>query len=82
MTARDHIWAIVLAAGEGRRVSAWTADQRGTVPKQYCSFGEQRAMVHWALERARGVVAPEHIVVVVAEEHVASGHGSSPLYPC
>jgi mannose-1-phosphate guanylyltransferase len=69
MTTRDHLWAVVLAAGEGRRVSAWTADARGAVPKQYCSFGGPRAMVHWALDRARGVVAPGHVVVVVAEEH-------------
>jgi mannose-1-phosphate guanylyltransferase len=69
MKPRDHLWAVVLAAGEGRRVSAWTADARGAVPKQYYSFGGPRAMVHWALDRARGVVAPGHVVVVVAEEH-------------
>jgi mannose-1-phosphate guanylyltransferase len=70
MRAQEHLWAIVLAAGDGRRVSAWTADAQGaTVPKQYCSFGEQKAMIHWALERARGVVPPEHVVVVVAEGH-------------
>ncbi len=34
-----HVWVIVLAAGEGRRLQSLTTDARGVaVPKQYCSF--------------------------------------------
>ena len=63
-------WAIVLAAGEGRRLAAHTTNGRGvTVPKQYCSFGREACMLQWALARAGRVAAPDRIVTVVAKEH-------------
>jgi mannose-1-phosphate guanylyltransferase len=67
---REHAWAVVLAAGDGLRLSEWTADRSGrAVPKQYCSFGQPRSMLRWALDRACGVVPKEHVVTVVAEQH-------------
>jgi mannose-1-phosphate guanylyltransferase len=67
---REHAWAIVLAAGDGLRLSEWTADRSGrAVPKQYCSFGRPRSMLRWALDRACSVVPKEHVVTVVAEQH-------------
>ena len=70
MKGREHAWAIVLAAGDGLRLSEWTADRSGrAVPKQYCSFGRPRSMLRWALDRACGVVPREHVVTVVAEQH-------------
>ena len=70
MMGREHAWAIVLAAGDGLRLSEWTADRSGrVVPKQYCSFGRRRSMLRWALDRACSVVPKEHVVTVVAEQH-------------
>ncbi len=70
MKGREHAWAIVLAAGDGLRLSEWTADRSGrAVPKQYCSFGRPRSMLRWALDRACSVVPKEHVVTVVAEQH-------------
>jgi mannose-1-phosphate guanylyltransferase len=70
VSQQSHLWSIVLAAGDGRRVSGLTTDAEGAaVPKQYCSFGRPRPMLHWALDRACGLVPPEHVVVVVAAEH-------------
>jgi len=67
---REHAWAIVLAGGDGLRLSEWTADRSGrAVPKQYCSFGRPRSMLRWALERACSVVSREHVLIVVAREH-------------
>jgi mannose-1-phosphate guanylyltransferase len=67
---REHAWAIVLAAGDGLRLSEWTADRSGrAVPKQYCSFGRPSSMLRWALDRACSVVPKEHVVTVVAEQH-------------
>jgi mannose-1-phosphate guanylyltransferase len=67
---QDHLWAIVLAAGEGRRLSSLTRDARGVpVPKQYCSFGRGRAMLHWALDRAASIAPRDRVVTIVAEEH-------------
>ena len=70
MKGREHAWAIVLAAGDGLRLSEWTADRSGrAVPKQYCSFGRPRSMLRWALDRACSVVPKEHVLTVVAEQH-------------
>ena len=63
-------WAIVLAAGSGTRLRALTRDRSGTdVPKQFCSFLGGRTLLGDALARARRVVPPEHVVVVVAAQH-------------
>jgi mannose-1-phosphate guanylyltransferase len=65
-----NVHAIVLAAGEGRRVSAFTRSADGAhVPKQYCSFGSQTTLLGRALRRARSIAPLERVVVVVAEEH-------------
>lgn len=65
-----HIWVVVLAAGDGRRVSALTADDHGRpVPKQYSTLGGEEPMLRWAIARARGVAPMERVVVVVAEQH-------------
>jgi mannose-1-phosphate guanylyltransferase len=70
VNGREHAWAIVLAGGDGLRLSTWTADQSGlAVPKQYCSFGRPQTMLRWALERACSVVPREHVLIVVAEQH-------------
>jgi mannose-1-phosphate guanylyltransferase len=70
--AGGNTWVIVLAAGEGRRLSALTRGPEGqSVPKQYCSFGQDRCMLQWALARALAVAPLENIVPIVAEEHRA-----------
>ena len=63
-------WAVVLAGGDGTRVSDLTRGVDGTpTPKQYCRFGGTTPMVRWALDRARRVVSPKRVVVVVNESH-------------
>jgi mannose-1-phosphate guanylyltransferase len=66
----NGLWAIILAAGEGSRVKALTTDAvGGAVPKQFCSFGGEKTMLRWTLDRARSIVPPGHVVAVVAEQH-------------
>lgn len=63
-------WAVVLAGGDGRRVSALTRDASGqTVPKQYWSFGGRAPMLRWALARARRVAPAPRVLIVVNEHH-------------
>lgn len=64
MTPRDHLWAIVLAGGEGQRLRALTR-----IPKQFYSFGERGSMLRWALDRAARLVPRERIVPLVVESH-------------
>lgn len=65
--ARDHRWAIVLAGGEGSRLSGLTRDLHGVpVPKQFCSLNGASTLLHDALARASAVAPPERTVVIVA----------------
>lgn len=65
-----RLWAIVLAGGDGRRVSALTRGEAGEpVPKQYFALGGGPPLVRRALRRAAAVVPRSRILVVVAREH-------------
>lgn len=65
-----HLWALVLAAGEGSRLAGLTTDAQGVaVPKQYCSLRGERSLLGEALARARRVVPRHRIVTVVAQQH-------------
>ncbi len=63
-------WAIVLAGGDGTRVRDLTRAPNGdSIPKQYCTFGGDKSLLRLALDRARSVVRPDHVITVVAEQH-------------
>ena len=63
-------WAVVLAGGDGDRVSAMTRDAEGrAVPKQFWCCGGRTPMVRWALARARRVASAARVLVAVKEQH-------------
>jgi mannose-1-phosphate guanylyltransferase len=65
-----QLWAVVLAGGDGTRVSSLSRGSTGEpAPKQYCAFGSGEPLLLQALRRAAGLVARSRIVVVVAEQH-------------
>ena len=65
-----HLWALVLAAGDGTRLSDLTirADG-GPVPKQYCSLRGGPSLLEETLRRAASVARPDHISLIVAAQH-------------
>jgi len=65
-----HLWALVLAAGDGTRLRDLTmrADG-GPVPKQYCSLRGGPSLLEETLHRAANVALPEHISLIVAAQH-------------
>jgi mannose-1-phosphate guanylyltransferase len=70
MTTRYATWAIVLAAGDGIRLSALTTDERGeNVPKQFCSLNGGPSLLQKALQRAGRIVPPERVCAIVARRH-------------
>lgn len=70
MRRSGHLWAIILAAGEGRRLGSLTRDDQGSsVPKQYCAFDGSETMLRWTVKRAARVVPVDQIVTVVAAQH-------------
>ena len=82
MTEESDIWALVLAAGEGRRLQSLTTAASGTtVPKQFCSLYEGPSLLHEALWRARTVTTEDKTCVVVAEQHRRWWEGALWLLP-
>jgi mannose-1-phosphate guanylyltransferase len=70
MSVRQGDWAIVLAAGDGRRLSSFTTDERGdAVPKQFCSLNGGPSLLQAALQRARRIVPSERVCAVLARQH-------------
>ncbi|MHB1215222.1 MAG: sugar phosphate nucleotidyltransferase [Thiobacillus sp.] len=61
---------VVLAAGEGKRLSALTSDEMGRhVPKQFCSLNGGQSLFGLALARARAIVPEDRVCAVVATDH-------------
>lgn len=69
MDPTGQSWAIVLAAGDGTRLSELTTHGGVAIPKQFCSLRGGRSLVGDALARAARIVPRKRIVVVVAREH-------------
>jgi len=66
----EHLWALVLAAGEGSRIRHLTTDAGGrSVPKQYAAFDGKASMLRKTLDRAERIVPRERVAVVVARHH-------------
>lgn len=68
---KDHSpWAIVLAGGEGMRMSPLLRSCLGThYPKQYCTYTGSRSMYQHTLDRAGSIVPKDQIVSVVGQGH-------------
>jgi len=72
MSQTDHIWAMILAAGDGTRLRDLSGDaDGGVIPKQYCTLHGGPTLLENTLRRAQSFAALEHISVVVAEQHRA-----------
>jgi mannose-1-phosphate guanylyltransferase len=63
-------WVIVLAGGEGQRMSRLTQHWLGYHrPKQYCTFVGSRSMLQHTFDRASNLVPEERIVTVIGNGH-------------
>jgi mannose-1-phosphate guanylyltransferase len=70
MSASGATWVIVLAAGDGRRLHSLTTNAAGmAVPKQFCSLRGGDSLLRDAMNRAEAVALPQHICLIVAEQH-------------
>lgn len=80
-----HLWALVLAAGEGSRLRSLTTTADGiAVPKQYCSLHGGPSLLEHAWCRAETLVHEDRVCTVVASQHerwwreaLASRHAAS-----
>jgi mannose-1-phosphate guanylyltransferase len=70
MGSKSKVWALVLAAGDGKRLESLTRTCGGAaIPKQYCSLRAGPSLLHDALRRALAVTTPERVCAVVARKH-------------
>jgi mannose-1-phosphate guanylyltransferase len=66
----DKLWSIVLAGGNGERISAFTHRWMGLpIAKQYCAFVGTRSMLQHTLDRADSLGRREHQLTVIARSH-------------
>jgi mannose-1-phosphate guanylyltransferase len=67
---RIRTYAIVLAGGEGSRLSGLTTTRAGVrVPKQFCSLAGGPTLLRQTLDRAAALMPRDQIHVVVSEAH-------------
>jgi mannose-1-phosphate guanylyltransferase len=72
-----NTWALVLAAGEGTRLSSLTTDAAGhAVPKQYCSLDGGATFLQETLRRAHAICGRDRIAAIVAEQHARWWRGA------
>ncbi len=77
--SNGKIWSLVLAAGEGTRLSSLTTTGGLSVPKQFCSLRGGASLLEEALARGEAVTSGHRVLAVVAERHRRWWEG--PLWP-
>ncbi len=65
----DNLWALVLAAGDGRRLQGLTTRNGLAIPKQCCSLELGPSLLREAIARAAAIAAPDRICAIVAAQH-------------
>jgi mannose-1-phosphate guanylyltransferase len=70
MSDIERCWALVLAAGDGRRLRRLTTTRSGVaVPKQFCSLQRGPSLLHQALRRAQTLATSDRVCTIVAAQH-------------
>jgi mannose-1-phosphate guanylyltransferase len=65
-----HLWSIILAGGNGDRISDLTCEWLGRkIPKQYCSFVGRQSMLQHTIMRAEMIGKREHLRTLIARAH-------------
>ncbi len=69
--SRRHLWGIILAGGEGRRLQPFIRASFGVDrPKQYCALINHRSMLYHTLRRAERLIPPTRLFVIITDPHL------------
>jgi mannose-1-phosphate guanylyltransferase len=67
-----HLWGIILAGGDGRRLWPLTQVYCGSArPKQYCTFFGDRSLLRRTLGRAEHLIPAARLLTIVTKGHLA-----------
>ncbi|RPI02646.1 MAG: hypothetical protein EHM64_13610 [Ignavibacteriae bacterium] len=70
MAGKDHLWGVVLAGGEGKRLQEFIRKRYGVErPKQYSAIIGKRSMLRHTLDRVEKIIPPKQLQIVVARKH-------------
>jgi mannose-1-phosphate guanylyltransferase len=70
-TTLAHLWGIVLAGGEGRRLQSFVRACFGCErPKQFCAFLDGCSMLQHTLKRAEHLIPPTRLLTIVTQAHL------------
>jgi mannose-1-phosphate guanylyltransferase len=70
MVNRNHLWGIVLAGGEGKRLQEFIRKRYGGErPKQYSAIIGKRSMLRHTLDRVEKIIPPKQLQIVVDHKH-------------
>ena len=70
MSSSEHLWGIILAAGEGKRLKEFIRKRYGIDrPKQYSAIIGTRSMLRHTLDRVEKIIPPRQLQIVVARHH-------------
>jgi len=71
MAPTEHLWALVLAGGDGTRLQALTRLIAGApIPKQYCRILGDRSLLETTLARIAPLVPQERTLAIVNRGHL------------
>ncbi len=67
----EHLWAIILAGGDGVRMREYLKTRRNIVrPKQFANIVGTRSMLRHTIERVKRIIPLQRIRIVVNNQHL------------
>ena len=70
MSSTDHLWGIILAGGEGKRLQDFIRKRYGGErPKQYSAIIGKRSMLRHTLDRVEKIIPAKQLQIVVDRKH-------------
>jgi Mannose-1-phosphate guanylyltransferase len=70
MSSIDHLWGIILAGGEGKRLQDFIRKRYGVDrPKQYSAIIGKRSMLRHTLDRVEKIIPAKQLQIVVDRKH-------------